>query len=100
MFIDMANGFKTGGRKKGTENKITTDIREKFNQLLSDNINCLDEDLKALEPKERINAILQLSKFVIPQLKTIEQTNINQLDEENNKPEIKIIFNKPEQTKA
>ena len=73
----MANGFKSGGRVKGTENKITSDIREKFNQLLNDNIDTLDSDLKSLAPKDRINALLQLSKFVIPQLKS---TEINQLN--------------------
>ncbi|WP_262892212.1 hypothetical protein [Faecalibacter rhinopitheci] len=41
----MANGFKSGGRVKGTENKITSDIREKFNQLLNDNIDTLYSDL-------------------------------------------------------
>lgn len=83
----MANGFKTGGRQKGTENKITSDIRDKFNQLLNDNLDTLDNDLKALEPKDRINAILQLSKFVIPQLKATEINQVNPVES----PKINII---------
>lgn len=83
----MANGFKTGGRKKGVENKVTSDIREKFNQLLTDNLENLTDDLKALSPKDRINALLQLSKFVIPQLKSTEISSNNAFET----PKINII---------
>ena len=83
----MANGFKTGGRKKGVENKVTSDIREKFNQLLTDNLETISDDLKALSPKDRINALLQLSKFVIPQLKSTEISSNNAFET----PKINII---------
>lgn len=83
----MANGFKTGGRKKGVENKVTSDIREKFNQLLTDNLETISDDLKELSPKDRINALLQLSKFVIPQLKSTEINQVNPIES----PKINII---------
>lgn len=84
----MANGFKTGGRGKGTENKVTSDIREKFNQLLIDNLEAISDDIKALSPKDRINILLQLSKFIVPQLKATEiSTNL-----EFESPKINIIF--------
>ncbi|MFV0227475.1 hypothetical protein OBK05_07240 [Empedobacter falsenii] len=84
----MANGFKTGGRKKGVENKVTSDIREKFNQLLTDNLETISDDLKELSPKDRINVLLQLSKFVLPQLKSTEiTTNL-----ESESPKINIIY--------
>lgn len=84
----MANGFKTGGRKKGVENKVTTDIRDKFNQLLTDNLETISDDLKALSPKDRLNVLLQLSKFVIPQLKATEITS----NTESESPKINIIY--------
>ena len=84
----MANGFKSGGRSKGTNNKITSDIREKFNQLLTDNLETISEDLKELSPKDRINILLQLSKFVIPQLKSTELTT----SFEHESPKINIVF--------
>ena len=84
----MANGFKSGGRKKGVENKVTSDIREKFNQLLTDSLETISDDLKELSPKDRINALLQLSKFVIPQLKATELTNNNTFET----PKINIVF--------
>lgn len=70
----MANttGQKFGGRKKGTANKVTDKIRGHFEKLLSKNLNKLQTDLDALEPKDRIKAMLELAKFVIPTLKATE----------------------------
>jgi hypothetical protein len=70
----MAIGTKTGGRAKGTPNKNTAELREQFQQLVNDNINLLNDDIKALEPKDRIKAILDLSKFILPTLKATELT--------------------------
>ncbi len=84
----MANGFKSGGRKKGVENKVTSDIREKFNQLLTDSLETISDDLKELSPKDRINVLLQLSKFILPQLKATELTNNNTFET----PKINIVF--------
>ena len=84
----MANGFKTGGRGKGTENKVTSDIRERFNQLDKENLETISDDIKALSPKDRINVLLQLSKFVIPQLKATEITSNTEFET----PKINIVF--------
>ena len=70
----MANttGKKYGSREKGTPNKITSEIREKFILLVESNIDRLQEDLNALEPIDRIRMIIGLSKFVLPTLKAID----------------------------
>ena len=70
----MANttGKKFGGRVKGTANKVTDKIRGHFEKLLSKNLDKLQKDLDALEPKDRIKAMLELAKFVIPTLKATE----------------------------
>ena len=68
----MAIGTKTGGRTKGTPNRTTSEIREQFQKLINDNLEQLQEDLKVLEPKERIKSIIELSKFVVPTLKATE----------------------------
>lgn len=75
----MANntGQKFGGRKKGTPNKSTKEIREMLKTLVSNNIEQLDEDIKQLEPVQRIKAIIELSRFVIPTLKAVENTQNN-----------------------
>ena len=65
---------KTGGRTKGTLNNSSTKVRESFTTLLEDNLEQLKEDFKELDPKDRIKLFLDLSKYVIPQLK---QTDIS-----------------------
>jgi hypothetical protein len=68
----MATGIKTGGRTKGTPNKTTSEIREHYQRLITDNLDLLDNDLKALEPVQRLKTIIELSKFVLPILKATE----------------------------
>ena len=70
----MATGIKTGGRTKGAVNKTTTEIREHFQKLVSDNLEQLDSDLKSLEPLQRLKMVVELSKFIVPTLKATELT--------------------------
>jgi hypothetical protein len=70
----MAKGVKTGGRTKGAVNKTTTEIREHFQNLVSNNLDQLNNDLKSLEPLHRLKIIIELSKFVVPTLKATELT--------------------------
>lgn len=62
------------GRKKGIPNRTTTEIRESFNLLLSNNLEKLQKDLEELEPFQRIKILLEISKFIIPTLKQTELT--------------------------
>jgi hypothetical protein len=70
----MATGIKTGGRTAGTLNKTTAEIREHYQNLVSNNLEQLDSDLKSLEPLQRLKMIIELSKFVVPTLKATELT--------------------------
>ena len=70
----MAKGIKTGGRTAGAVNKTTAEIREHFQNLVSDNLEQLDSDLKSLEPLQRLKMVIELSKFVVPTLKATEVT--------------------------
>ena len=70
----MATGIKTGGRTKGAVNKTTTEIREHYQKLVSDNLEQLDSDLKSLEPLQRLKMVIELSKFIVPTLKATELT--------------------------
>ena len=81
----MATGVKTGGRTKGALNKTTLEIREHFQNLVTDNLAQLNEDLKTLEPLQRLKMIIELSKFVVPILKA---TELNSISENNYRPVI------------
>lgn len=60
------------GKPKGAENKLTKEIRAKIGLILNNNIDKVQSDLDKLEPKDRLNILLQLVKYVTPQLKAIE----------------------------
>ncbi|MBL4586007.1 MAG: hypothetical protein JKX84_02970 [Flavobacteriales bacterium] len=66
----MAKGLKTGGRKKGTSNKLTTSIRETLTEVLNGyTIDGLKEDLNGLTPYERIKVTTNLYRLTLPPIK-------------------------------
>ena len=60
------------GRKAGTPNKATTEIKEAFQMLLEDNLPTLQRDISSLEPKERVKFMLELASFIIPKMKSVD----------------------------
>ena len=60
------------GRKAGTPNKATTEIKEAFQMLLEDNLPTLQRDISSLEPKERVIFMLELASFIIPKMKSVD----------------------------
>lgn len=63
---------KTGGRGKGTPNKVTSDLRTWVNMLIDNNREQLEKDLKALEPRERWAVIEKLMSYTMPKMQSIE----------------------------
>ena len=60
------------GRKAGTPNKATKDIRDAFTLLIENNLSKLQEDINGLEPKERVKLLLDMAQFVVPKLRSID----------------------------
>ena len=59
----------SGGRPKGAKNKVTAEVKEKFQQLIdSYSIEQMKEDLLELEPVERLRVMTGLLDFFIPKL--------------------------------
>jgi hypothetical protein len=65
------------GRKAGTPNKTTTEIKEAFQMLLEDNLPTLQRDISSLEPKERVKFMLDLASFIIPKMKSVDLKSID-----------------------
>jgi len=75
-FTKGDKNINRSGRKNGSQNKTTQEIRAKYLELIENNFDQLEKDLKSLRASERVKAIIDLSKFVLPTLKATEM-NLN-----------------------
>lgn len=57
---------KTGGRVKGTPNKVTYSLKEWITSLIDKQRTQIEQDLQELEPKERLQMMEKLMQYVIP----------------------------------
>jgi hypothetical protein len=78
--------IKTGGREIGTPNKVTKELRLFFKELLDQNQQQIENDLKELKPKDRIELLIKMAEFVVPKL------NKNSVNLENRIDGIDIII--------
>lgn len=79
------DGFgRLGGRAKGTPNKITTELRDKFRQFAQENFEMFDMEWKGLEGKDKCKVFIDICKFVVPSLTSVE---LNGTTEQNSEIE-------------
>jgi hypothetical protein len=71
----MAKGYKSGGREKGTPNKLTTEIRSVLKDIIYYEIDTIEERLLQLEPKERIELVIKLIPYVLPKIEQVTYYN-------------------------
>lgn len=67
----MAKGRKTGGREKGTPNKLTKELRAVLKDLLHQEFEELPNHFEGLEPKERIELLIKLLPYALPKVKEV-----------------------------
>ena len=65
-------GNSVGGRKKGSINKSKKIVKDNLSSILENNMDRLQEDLDALEPKDRVKLILEIASYIIPKMKSVE----------------------------
>lgn len=70
-----------GGRKKGSVNIATKNIRNAVECIVNDNLEKLKDDINELSPKDRINALTNLIGYVLPKLKQIDSIVVPQAKE-------------------
>lgn len=71
----MARGKKTGGRSKGTPNRITVPMREAFNTLLENNLDKMQDWLDRVakdDPAKALEIMHKYSDFFLPKLTRTE----------------------------
>lgn len=79
--IEIMKGRKTGGRVKGTRNRTTVEVQSALLKLLDDNIDKLGADIKALNPRDRANLLLNLAKHITPPAVNPEKLTEDQLQQ-------------------
>jgi len=76
------SGFKgvinKEGRTLGSQNKVTTKVKESFSLLLENNLDSLQSDLDSLKPVERLKIIIEIAGFLIPKMKAIDVSGIHE----------------------
>ena len=60
------------GRPPRAKNKISAKIRDHFQMFLEDNLERIREDFDSLTPEQRIKYSIEIAKFCVPTLKSIE----------------------------
>ncbi len=74
----MAKGKKTGGRRNGTPNKLTLELRD----LLTAKITEIPELLEQIEdPQTRLNYLIKLVPYVLPKPKEIDAIEEDENDQ-------------------
>lgn len=66
----MANntGKKYGGRKAGTPNRLTRELRAALKNILHQEIEMLPENFSKLEPKDRLELLAKLLPYALPKV--------------------------------
>lgn len=64
---------RMGGRRKGTPNRATATLKEWVADLLDRNRVRIEEDLEALEPRDRLLMLEKLMGYVMPKCKAEEE---------------------------
>ena len=68
---DLATMAGKMSSREGVPNRATNEVRRAFQQLVENNLPQMQTDLDSLEPKDRLKFMLDLSRFILPQLQTI-----------------------------
>lgn len=75
---------KSGGRKAGTPNRTTEQIRELIQTFIEANLPRLQADFDEMKPAERLNFINSLLRHVLPEpvsFEKLSETQLSQLHE-------------------
>lgn len=63
---------KTGGRTKGTPNKLTAEVKEVVKEVVNSDLGQLSTLLEALTEKERLDVLCKLLPYVLPKQTQID----------------------------
>ena len=67
-------GKKFGGRKKGTPNIITKELRIVLKNFLFEELKNMPDHLEKLDTKERLELIIKLLPYALPKVTNVSHT--------------------------
>ena len=74
---------RLGGRAKGTPNKTTSSIREWLTKLVNKNKRQIQQDLDALDPKSRLEALAKFLPYIAPKQQAVAAAvDLNRLSDD------------------
>ena len=73
MAFKKGKSGNPSGRPKGAQNKLSETLKEWLADLLDRNRERIEEDLKALEPRDRLLMLEKLMGYVLPKCKVDEE---------------------------
>ncbi|MDB2321765.1 hypothetical protein N9V34_02465 [Flavobacteriaceae bacterium] len=73
-------GKKFGGRKKGTPNKMTKELRSTLKDILFHEIEEIEDRLDLLDPKDRLELLIKLMPYALPKVTSISHKTNEPLD--------------------
>ncbi len=62
---------KTGGRTKGTPNKLTKEIRQTLKNALADQMEEIPQLLSELPSEKRLDYLIKLMPYVLPKVEPV-----------------------------
>ncbi|WP_372752530.1 hypothetical protein [Labilibaculum sp.] len=70
----MSERIKHGGRKKGTPNRLTKELRISLKNVIHEELQQLQNQLKSLDPKDRLDILIKLMPYALPKINTVNST--------------------------
>lgn len=68
--------IKTGGRARGTPNKVTSTLKEFIAELIDSNREQIEKDIRGLKPFQRLAVLERLFSYVIPKQQAVSYNEV------------------------
>ena len=75
--METTSAVKYGGRKKGTPNRLTKEVRAVLKEVVFDEMSQIHLHFEKLDPKDRIELLIKLMPYVCPKIQTASH-NLNE----------------------
>lgn len=66
--METVKTVKYGGRRKGTPNRLTKEVRAVLKEVVFDEMSQIHLHFEKLDPKERIELLIKLMPYVCPKI--------------------------------